>query len=425
MSRGQTSPLRDLWTVNTFRAFWLAGTFSNLGTSAFLMALSWLTVRLYGSHGIALLALGYGLPQLLLQLFGGVATDRLPRRQLYGLTESSLCLLAGVLWLASICGTVPLWMLVAVSAGNGVISAFDTPARSALISEMVPSKDVVSAQQIFSVSAQVAGIFGPALGGLLLSLGGHGKSNESLAFFLNFCSYFPVILCLPFLPRVVRDAPSRRQHLRIQDVVQGVRQGLQSVGSNRALVVLMQLLAVVMLLGGPFQSLLPIYGHDSSALGADHRAYAILLSAVGFGGLIGSLVGVVSAERRHRFQSLALAALGLGCSLLLLIASRAIQWAVLSVFLAGVFNIYAVNLDSALILGLTPPQMQGRVTSISGLGKGLQSLTAAAASELIGQLIHSPLKAEAINLVQGGLAVALIIGAMRLWWPLRRLAVPA
>jgi MFS family permease len=104
--------LQRLWHTQTFRVFWLANTVSGLGTSAYVMAMSWLTVKLYGSHGIALLALGYGVPQLLLELFGGAATDRTPRRKLYVLTETSLLLVAAVLWLTSIRGVVPLWMLV-------------------------------------------------------------------------------------------------------------------------------------------------------------------------------------------------------------------------------------------------------------------------------------------------------------------------
>ena len=421
MGEGNQTALQDLWNVKALRLFWLASTFSNLGSSAFLMAISWLTIRLYGSHGIALLALGYGLPQLLLQLFGGAATDRLPKRKLYGLTESSMFLLAALLWLSSISGNVPLWLLVTVSAGNGVVSAFDTPARSALISEIVSRKDLVSAQQIFSVSAQIAAVFGPALGGLLLSLGGHGHSKESLALLFNCCSYIPVLLCLPFLPKVVRAESSKRQRLHIQDIVRGVRQGLVYIGSNRSLIVLMQLLALVMLLGGPYQSLLPVYVHDSATLGADHRAYAVLLSAVGLGGFVGSLLGVASAERRQRFLALAIASLGLGCALLLLTSSRTIYSASLSAFLAGCFSIFAINLDLSLLLGLTPPQMQGRVTSIAGLGKGLQSVTAAAASEAIGQLSHSPLKNDAYNLIQGGLAVFLIVFTVRMWLPLGRL----
>lgn len=82
MSQRHLSALPRLWSLSTFRTLWLASTLSNLGTSAYVMAMSWLTVRLYGSYGIALLALGYGIPQLLLELFGGAAADRTARRKL-------------------------------------------------------------------------------------------------------------------------------------------------------------------------------------------------------------------------------------------------------------------------------------------------------------------------------------------------------
>lgn len=421
MGRGSATAFHRLWRVKMLRHFWLASTVSNLGRSAFLMAICWLTVRLYGAHGIALLSLAYGVPQLLLQLFAGAATDRLARRQLYGLTESLLLLIAILLWLSSIGGNPSLWLLVAVCLGNGVISAFDAPARSALISEMVLQEDLVSAQQIFSVAAQVAGIFGPALGGILLSIGTRDHANESLAFLFYCCSYIPVLICLPLLPMVAPAEPLPRQRLQIQDVVRGVRRGLVYVGSKRSLTVLMRLLAVVMLLGAPFQSLLPIYVHDSTTLAADHRAYALLLSAVAFGGFVGALLGVASAERRDRYKALAIASLGLGCALLLFTTNRGIHWALLSACLAGGFSIFAINLDTSLLLGLTPPQIQGRVASIATLGKGLHAVTAAAASEAIGQLSHTPLKIHAYSLIQGGLAIALIVFTVQLWLPLRQL----
>jgi MFS family permease len=424
MSQRHLSALPRLWSLSTFRAFWLASTLSNLGTSAYVMAMSWLTVRLYGSHGIALLALGYGIPQLLLELFGGAAADRTARRKLYMATESALFLVAAVLWLVSIKGVVPLWLLVAVSACNGVISAFDTPARTALIGEMVCSEDLVVAQQVFSVSSQITAVFGPALGGVLLSIGGRGHANEEWAFLFNVASYLPIILCFPFLPRVPSVDRALRQRLQVGDVLVGIRQGLVYVASRHVLVVLMQLLAVVMLLGLPFQALLPIFVHDSAPLGSDHTAYAALLSAVGFGGLVGSLVGVASTEQRPRFIALALASLGLGCSLLLLTFSRVIYWSSLSAFLAGAFSVFAINLDMALLQGLTVPQMQGRVSSIASLGKGLQSLIAAAASEAIGLLSHSPLRSSAFALVQGGLALALIVISLCLWGGLSRLSQP-
>jgi len=431
MGQQMRATLRGLWQSTPFRRFWIANTISSLGTSAYVMAVSWLTVRMYGSHGIALLALGYGIPQLVLELVGGAAADRTPRRKLYILTETSLFLLAAVLWLASTRGNVSLWLLVGVSACNGVISAFDTPARTALIGELVGSNEQVSAQQAFSVSSQLTTIFGPALGGILLSLGHHGGSNEQAAFFFNCFSYLPILLCFPFLPSPSQRQPHQQAGPRrqLREVLRGIRQGLVVVRQGRSLRVLMQLLAVVMVLGGPFQTLLPIFVHESLALGSVHTSYAALLSAVGLGGLAGSLLGLASGEQRQRFLALAIGAVGLGLSLLLLASTRVIHWASLSAFLAGACSIFTINLDTALLQGMTPPEMQGRVSSIASLGKGLQSLSAAAASEAIALLNHlfnhSWWHSNTYALVQGGLAVGLLAAAITLWAPLASLAEPA
>ena len=86
--------MADLLSRPGFRVFWLANLGSNLGTSAFVLAINWLTVKQYGAAGIASLALAYGLPQMLLQLVGGTVSDRIDRRRLFGLTQAGLLLMA-------------------------------------------------------------------------------------------------------------------------------------------------------------------------------------------------------------------------------------------------------------------------------------------------------------------------------------------
>jgi MFS family permease len=164
------------------------------------MALSWLTVKQYGAFGIASLALGYGIPQFCLQLIGGSVADRLARRRLYAVTEVSLLAMAGILLMASVLGPVPLWLLVGVNAVNGAISSFDTPARTALITEMVPPDQLVNAMQAYSISSSITNVFGPALGGILLSLGKDGQSHEEFAFLFNVFSFIPLLVCIPSLP---------------------------------------------------------------------------------------------------------------------------------------------------------------------------------------------------------------------------------
>jgi len=417
----QPLDLQRLWHNRPFRRFWLANLISNLGTSAFVMAMTWLTVKSYGAHGIALLALGYGIPQCLLQVFGGATTDRIPRRQLFLRTQSALLLTALVLLLATTQGMVPLWLLVAVNAANGVISAFDTPARTALISEMVCREELVFAQQLYSVASNITNVFGPALGGILLSIGKGDRSHEELAFLFNVLSFLPLLACIPWLPRPSATAHNTDTALKRPALWASIREGLSYVRHQPALRLLLQLLALVMLLGLPFQTLLPIFVHDHSSLNAHHSTYAALLSAVGLGGVVGSLLGIASGQARRLGLALVGAALGLALAILLLAGSQVIHWASLSAFLAGACGVFSLNLNNALMQGLTPMELQGRVIAIANLGKGLQAFSAAAASEAIHLLGRAMVSSNAYLVVQSTLALALLVGVVLLWRPMAQL----
>lgn len=413
----QPLDLQRLWHNLPFRRFWLANLISNLGTSAFVMAMTWLTVKSYGAHGIALLALGYGIPQCLLQVFGGATTDRTPRRLLFLRTQVALVLVALLLLLATTRGVVPLGLLVAVNAANGVISAFDTPARTALISEMVSREELVLAQQVYSVASNVTNVFGPALGGILLSIGHGTRSHEELAFLFNVLSFLPLLACIPWLPR----SPAPGNAAERPALWSSIREGLSYVKRQRSLRVLLQLLALVMLLGLPFQTLLPIFVHSHSSMQAHHSTYAALLSAVGLGGLVGSLLGMASGQVRRLGLALAAAGLGLALAILLLAGSQVIHWASLSAFLAGACGVFSLNLNNALMQGLTPMELQGRVIAIANLGKGLQSFSAAAASEAIHLLGRAMVGSNAYLVVQSALALALLAGVVLLWRPMAQL----
>ena len=420
------SSARSLWQLRVFRRFWVANLVSNLGTSAFVMALSWLTVKTYGASGIAALALGYGVPQFLLNVVGGAAADRISRRRLFQLTETGFLLVALTLWLVSIGGTVPLWLLVAVNACNGAISAFDSPARTALISEMVPQHQWMEAQQLYSASSNITNIFGPALGGVLLSIGTSNRSHEEVAFFFNMLSFLPLLILIPFLPSP--RAATHAARSKGESFLRSVAEGLQFVRGQWSLRSLLQLLAVVMLLGMPFQTLLPIFvhGHPSMGGGQSHGYYAALLSAVALGGFVGALLGMASSSGRRPGGSLLAAAVGLGLSIVLLASSAVIHWASLAAFFAGACGVLAVNLDTALVEGFTPVALQGRVSAIASLSKGLQSFSAAAASGLMhGVALLTGVPGSGYWPVQVSMGVALILVVFLLRGPLLALEARA
>lgn len=417
------NPVRELLGNGPFRSFWLANLLSNLGTSAFVMAITWLTVKDYGAAGIAALALGYGIPQFLLQLLGGSASDRINRRTLFLITESCFLVVALTLLVSSLTMMPPLWLLVAVNACNGAISAFDTPARTSLISEMVAAEQVVSAQQFYSLSANLTNVFGPALGGILLSLGTDDHSHEEFAFLFNVLSFVPLLACVPFLPKARPKESSGPK----PGFVASVSEGLTYVRDHLNLRSLLGLLALVMLLGMPFQTLLPIFVHSHLSMETGHGFYAALLSAVGLGAFMGSLLGMGIGELRQPGPALAAAGGGLALAVLILSSSNVLHWASLAAFFAGGCGTLAINLDNALLQGLTPVVMQGRLSSIANLTKGLQAFSASGASWLIHVLSHSANATTSGYLeVQLSLALLLLVGVGLLWPRLRHLqTVPA
>ena len=407
MIRIGISQATELFSIKSFRGFWLANILSNLGTSAFVMAMSWLTVKQYGAFGIASLALGYGIPQFCLQLIGGSVADRVARRKLYAITETSLLLSACILLIASIAGPVPLWILVGANAVNGAVSSFDTPARTALIAEMVPPEQLINAEQAYSTSSSVTNIFGPALGGILLSLGKSGHSHEEFAFLFNVISFIPLLLCIPSLP--LTQSIKRNKSIALS-FLESVLEGIKFVRKEWNVQILLLLLAFVMLLGMPFQALLPVFVRTHLNLESGHLFYASLLSAISLGGFISSLIGFKQGSMKRPGILLIIAGLTLGLSILALVSSGGMHWAYLAAFFAGAGGTLVINYDNALVEKCTPMELQGRVASIASLTKGLQAFTTAMAGYLMHILSHKPSSATSGYLeVQISLAAILIL----------------
>jgi predicted MFS family arabinose efflux permease len=413
--RSAGTAMADLLGRPGFRAFWLANLTSNLGTSAFLLAINWLTVKQYGAAGIASLALAYGLPQMLLQLVGGTASDRIERRRLFGFTQSGMIVVALLVLIAALRGLVPLWLLAVVSAANGVLSAFDTPARTALVSDLVERHQVSTAHQLYSLTTSITNIFGPALGGVLLSIGPTTRSHEEVAFAFNVLSFVPLLLVIPWLPRA-GSRPAAAESFRAC-----LRAGLHAVRQHASLRTLLLLLSLVMVLGMPFQGLLPVFVQRHLSAETGHGFYAALMSAVGFGSFVGSLLGMGLLERCRAGMVLAAASARLGGAIVLLSSSNVVHWASLSAFLAGACSYLAISVDNALLQAASGREMQGRINAIANITKGLQSLSLAAAGYAIHLLASTGGFGSGYQLVQLSLAGGLMVGVVRLWPRLRRL----
>src|SRR5690242_2871114 len=78
-------------------------------------------------------------------------------------------LLAGVFAVTVGMHSIRLWVVYLLALALGFVNVFDNPARQSFISEMVSTRDLPNAVTLNSVAANMARVFGAALGGVIRS----------------------------------------------------------------------------------------------------------------------------------------------------------------------------------------------------------------------------------------------------------------
>src|SRR5438445_4821511 len=108
------------------------------------------------------MGLAFGLPMVLFPLFGGVVADRIDRLSLLKVTQTAALLLALLLAALTWLGVVQFWHFWAIAFASATVLAFDNPVRQALIPDLVPREDLMSAISLNSVSFTGAPLVGLA-----------------------------------------------------------------------------------------------------------------------------------------------------------------------------------------------------------------------------------------------------------------------
>src|SRR5438105_8751161 len=129
-----------------FRLFVGGQLISLIGTWMQTVAQSWLVYRLTGSS-LLLGTVGFTsqIPIFLLAPLGGIVADRGDRRRIVVMTQAASLVLAAVLAVLTLAGTIRVWHVMTLSALLGAVNAFDVPARQSFLVEMVGKDDLMNA----------------------------------------------------------------------------------------------------------------------------------------------------------------------------------------------------------------------------------------------------------------------------------------
>src|SRR3954471_5662750 len=276
--RRSINPFRALQVHRNFRLFWTGQTVSLIGTWMQQVGVGWLALQLTNSAFlVGVVSAAGSFPVLLLSLYGGVLADRRSKLRIVIICQALLLAEAAALWWYTWTGRIGFESLLVLTLLGGFISAFEIPARQAMIVELVTREDLVDAIALNSGGFNLARIVGPSIAAVILA-----KFGLAWCFGINALSYLAVLASLSriHLPRWTPVA-------NLVSPFEQLKQGVNYIRSSRAVSGLMGVVAVYLFFGFQYLSMMPVVARDVLHAGAS--GYGLLLTFVGIGALTGAL----------------------------------------------------------------------------------------------------------------------------------------
>ncbi|WP_433971660.1 MFS transporter [Tunturiibacter lichenicola] len=342
-----------------FRLYFTGQSISLIGTWMTRVATSWLVYRLTGS-ALLLGVVGFAgqIPTFLLAPFAGVLVDRLNRRNLLVWTQ----VLAGLQSLAiaglTLAKVITIHEIIALSAFQGLINAFDMPGRQSFLIQMVsddtgkPEKqDLSNAIALNSSIVNMARLVGPALAGLVIAAVGEGY-----CFAIDGVSYIAVVVSL----LMMRVPPSTLKRAT-SSMLEQLREGWSYVVNFRPIRTILTLFALLSLMGMPFIVLMPIFA--SQVLHGDPHTLGYLTGASGVGALISALSLALRKSVRGLTTMIQIAAIMFGSGLILFGLSRHLALSLFLMLVVGFGMMQGLAASNTVIQTLAPEDKRGRVMS--------------------------------------------------------------
>ena len=334
-----------------YRLFFYGQSVSLVGTWITRVAISWLVYRLTGSE-LLLGVVGFAgqIPTLLLAPFAGVVVDRHNRHRILVWTQAASLIQSLLLAVLTLSDLITVPQLLILQLLQGVINAFDTPARQALLVEMVTTRaDVPNAIALNSSMVNGSRIIGPAAGGVIIAAVGEGW-----CFAIDAVSYVGVLTSLGLM-RLERRSPATHAAPLLHDLRSGFRYVRDSVPIRSGLI----LLAIVSTAGVPYTVLMPAVVAETLGGGPDLLGW--LMGASGAGALAGALYLANRETVVGLGRVILVGALAFGTCLVIFSATRSIWLAAPALAFAGAGFIVQAASTNTIIQTIVDEQFRGRV----------------------------------------------------------------
>ena len=349
------------------------------GSQMQFVAINWHVYLLTKSaFALGLVGLFRGIPIILCSLAGGVVADAIDRKKLMIVTQIVMLSSAALLTVNTIAGVQSVWPIYILSSFASAASAFDVPARQALMPTLVPAEDFPNAVSLGILVFHVATIGGPAIAGFMLA-----ESGPAVIYAINALSFVAVIAALLLMR--ASGKPDLQGDRRSALSLTALKEGLRFVWHTPIIVQTMTLDFLATFFGSA-TLLLPIFAQERLHVGA--RGYGFLAAAPAIGSVLTALVmaRIGSFRRQGRLVVSSVAVFGVATAAF---GVSTVYWlSLLLLAVVGSADTVSTVLRQTIRQLVTPNHLRGRMTSINMMffmgGPQLGELEAGSLAAVVG-----------------------------------------
>ncbi len=406
-----TAPRLVALRSRDFQLLWLGELVSIAGSQMQLVAVNWhiyellrgtvYNVALFGRNidldaaamGLGILGLVRVLPIIVFGLVGGALADTVDRRKLMLWTRIIAAIFASILAIITLAGQDSIGWIYLLSAAISATTAFDNPARQALVPNLVPREHLTNAVSLMTLLFQIATIIGPAVAGLLI-----GHYNIGIVYAINAASFIVAIFTVTMMRYRGKAAGSLSSGVSLKAIGEGMRFTYRS-----RIIWGTMLLDFFATFFSSARTMLPLIA--DGVLGVGAMGYGILSAAQPVGAV---LAGVIMSLRKDIYRQgvvllVSVAIYGVATAIFGVATSFALAFFMLA--LTGAGDTVSTVIRGTIRQIMTPDHLRGRMTGVNMIffmgGPQLGELEAG----LVAAAFGAP-----FAILTGGIATVLLTG---------------
>jgi len=367
-----TRDIRQALAVRNFFWLWIGSLGSSFAMNMQIIARGWLVFELTDSPmNLAWVTMSFMVPPVLFSLYGCVLADRMRKKRVIIWAQALNCAATVIMAVIIFAEQVTFWDFIWFGFFNGTVLALSMPARQAFVPELIPDRLLFAAMGLNTTGWNLARIIGPAIAGLLIALIAGGDKTSTFGVGV----VYVLIAALYFISAVTMlmiDQSGKVKQEGKASALSDMQEGLAYVIRHPPVFGLIVLSIIPFLFGIPLNTLLPAFNEEILGGGPDDLGF--LVSAMGAGAILGSLMMATMGNLRNKAKWLIVSCIAWG-ALTSAIGMSVVPWIVFTLIaVLGWMSSWNMSLNRGMLQMQVDDQMRGRIMSIDMMSHGLMPL---------------------------------------------------